>query len=344
MYFYCNEWRVSHQEEEDYYFEQILFTDTSSQLRDKTSKFWNLLQQITNNNLYKEEQKCFILQMNKEENNLLLIGVRDLTTMREENPINYRHLFKEENIVKEETIPPEEIEKLEKELLQQKNTIKFSSSKEKNHYLLFKYLYHLSNQLNPILYKGFIVIFENNDRQIHKVKIQSILYYNLKQISIWHTSLQISNNQNEETSAFSRYHGNLFSQNNEMNLVEIAVNYVTFVNNEELMVLEQQNEQVKLFIEFYKDIKDDWRNICNLYNEFYETNLVGLTDNKEISKVVKSFKLEQKGPLFKMIEFNCSKSEMVLNDPRKVFEPRVLWKLWKDYKKVVSKHFNEKKK
>ena len=327
LYNYGDSWFISYQGEEAKYFAAISRQPLENQTMLAT--VWKILEEGNIlNALTHLKTKTFMLQLHNNE--LILIGIRDVETMKEEQITTYGHIF---NILPEEDLSKlvEESLALEQDLLY-KNNIKCRTGQEKSSLLLFKLLYHKANQLDPLLYKGFTCMIctkEGNKR----VKIQSTLYYNITELSIWHTSLQVS----EDNGKFNRVHGNINSQNNETLLVEIALSLIDS-NDEEVTIFNNESEKTRIFTPLYVNIKKEWKGICELYNTFMkflyssiQTMDQTIDVNKYIAEKSSEFPLENKTPLFKMIEFQLERVEDLFKSARRVFDSRTLLKMWRNY-------------
>ncbi|KAG2388224.1 hypothetical protein C9374_001074 [Naegleria lovaniensis] len=271
LYFYNNKWRISYKEEEEERYYNVVSCHHDRAVNEHTSwehKIWkillasnktkSMLETDINTQHFSYTKKNFMLQLLPDEESVILIGVRNVETLEEEEDLfAYEHVF--DHIHQEEDLTElqHQAHQLEQDLLY-KNPIHVKmSEKDKNLLLLLKLLYYKSNQLDPLRFSGYVCLVdratipfnENTPNQTryekHRFKIESTFYYNLNQLSIWNISVNIQENTdafqidpnqqmshegefqsvlpNASTKSFNRWNGNLSSQNNELLLIEMAI-------------------------------------------------------------------------------------------------------------------------
>lgn len=430
LYVYNHKWRISYKEEdEEHYFDIIASHSHHQHCANSNSwghKFWKILHAskktmsslfestttTTNVNSLNLTKRNFMLQLLSHEERLVLIGVRNMETLEEEDLEAYEHVF--EHIHREENITElyHEAKQLEQDLLYKNSIHGNLSENDQKLLLLLKLLYYKSNQLNPLRYSGYVCVAEKITQhnqthfiERHRLKIESTFYYNLNELGIWNVSVNVQDNAildppNKEishqegecqmsmpnhstTKLFNRWNGNLLSQNNELLLIEMAISMLgktTSTSNEsssnhdhthqstiittahsvsseseknqvpkttiEEIIFQREirfNEKIKAFSPLYFQMKRDWEAITNLYDQFYEELCQELekvereignenSQNKFVAQFCEEkFSLENKTPIFKMVEQQCSHSREIFQSPRRVMDANSLVKIWKNY-------------
>jgi hypothetical protein len=321
LYYYNNKWNLSHYEQRSEWCKSL-----ASTVEPFETKFWRIWNEMGYLLPEKDFRKCFIFEC--VENDILLVGVRDLDTLNEEELEQYckeYHWHKPERMSMVGIIKPSASRKRKVKKVPAKSTLSIFVDIHNNKHI--RPLYDYANdiiEMNPRQYTGYVC----RDSEFNRVNVESAICFFGPQLEPF---FEIVDNNPTET---------IDSWHNDYAMVEIIRCVIGATSKKEYddpvpaLLLEYQPRYGPLYVQKYLKMKQVLEKVCDVIDELYY-DIMRQYDNKtervQLIKILEDrYPFKKTIPVFVMRDHNLSTSRKALL-PRFLIETRVVYNMYLYY-------------